>query len=373
MLVSQGKKEKVEMCNTIKKLKEIIESEMKKSSKVFIVGHNGPDFDSVGSAVGLYTLAKHFGKKAYIIINESDVEIEPGVKKILDDYRDHFKIITKADFEQLVDSDSLLVLTDVNKDNMICVGDQLDKVKSIVVIDHHNENEHTIKKAKKFIDLEISSASEIVSRLLLDFRVKFGSDVANFLLAGINLDTKRFKDNTKSQTHDIAKKLMNRGAETSYVNNLFLEEFESFCRISNLIINGTIIKKYSDTLSPIQISFTLNRNSPKEIYRKEDYAKAAERMMKFNGIDAAFALGYVTEQDVHISARGGQRVNVGKIMQKMQGGGNNKSAGSRITTDDIASLEEELMEKVLESITNSEEEAVFEEPEVIKVKQIKKK
>lgn len=368
-----GKKEKVEMCKTIKELKEVIESEIKKSSKVFIIGHNGPDFDSVGSAVGLYTLAKYLGKKAYIIINESDTEIEPGVKKIMDDYRGNFRIINKAEFEQLVNRDSLLILTDVNKDNMICLGDQLDKVKNIMVIDHHNENEHSIQRAKKFIDLEISSASEIVGRLLMHFRVKFGPDVANFLLAGINLDTKRFKKNTKSKTHDIAEKLIDRGADVSYVNNLFLEEFESFCRISNLIINGTIIKKYSDTLSPIQISFTLNRNSPHEIYRKEDYAKAAERMMKFNGVDAAFTLGYVNDQDVHISARSGQRVNVGKIMQKMQGGGNAESAGSRITTDDILTLEEELMEKVLESINESEEESVFEKPKVIKVKQIKKK
>ena len=99
-------------------------------------------------------------------------------------------------------------------------------------------------------------------------KIKYSSRVANYLLAGISLDTKRFKQNTTSTTHDVAEKLLVRGADIDYVNNLFLEEFENYCRISNLIINGTIIKKYTDSLAPITVSFTLDRANPKTIYLK---------------------------------------------------------------------------------------------------------
>ena len=357
----------------IKKYKDMLEHEIRNSSNVFIVGHNNPDFDSIGSCAGLYTMANKIGKKAYIIVDDDDTKIESGVKRILDENNSNFTFIKKSDFEKLKDKNSLLIVTDCNKDYSVSVKDYLNEMKSIVIIDHHGQDEQTIKTDKKIILEDASSACEIVARLLGLMKIKYSSDVANFLLAGINLDTKRFKQNTTSKTHDVAEKLIDQGADIDYVNNLFLEEFESFCRISNLIINGTNIIKYSDDLlSPIQVSFTLNRNNPKEIYAIEDYAKAADRMMKFNGVDAAFTLGYVDSNNIHISARSGKKVNVGHIMQAMEGqcGGNCQSAGGIIESDDIFKVEQELMDRV--GLGLSDEEDIIEEPPVIKSKQIKK-
>ena len=359
------------MIENIKELRMKLENEIKKSSRVFIVGHNSPDFDAIGSAIGLSVLAQSFGKKAYIIIDDEPSKIEPGVKKIIDENRPNYNIITRSDFLKKTDGKSLLIVTDVNKQPMISVKDDLDKVGHIIVIDHHLEDQTSIASPDKFISIDSSSACEIVSRVLLNARVPFDSHVANYLLSGISLDTKRFKLNTTDKTHEVAEKLIKNGADIDYVNNLFLEEFESYCRISNLIINGTLIKKYSESLlDPIQVSFTLNRNQPNQIYLKEDYAKAADRMMKFTGIDASFALGYVEPGVVHISARSGKRVNVGKIMEEMGGGGNSQAAGGRITTDDIFAIEQELMDKI--SIGLPDETNIPEEPQVIKMKQIKK-
>lgn len=371
MLILLSEKGEIRMSTNIKEFQNQLESEIRKSSKVFIIGHNQPDFDSIGSAIGLYELAAHFGKKAYIIVNDEETTLEPGVKKIMDENRSKFRFIKNAECNFLTDKKSILITTDVNKSDRISVGDRLTKFKSILVLDHHGEGPTTIKTTKKFITEEISSASEIVTRMLCNFKVKYGADVANCLLAGINLDTHRFKEKTTSKTHDIAEKLIDKGANLDYVNNLFLEEFETFCRISNLIINGTVIKKYSDSLSPIQVSFTLNRNMPKEIYKKEDYAKAADRMMKFNGIDAAFTLGYVDEETIHISARGNKKVNVGKILETMHiGGGNSQSAGGRVVSKEITKIEEELMETV--TVGFSSEEPIIKNPKVIKVKQIRR-
>ena len=52
----------------IRLLKEILEKEIDNCSTVFIIGHNSPDFDSIGSCIGLYFFAKHYGKNVYIII-----------------------------------------------------------------------------------------------------------------------------------------------------------------------------------------------------------------------------------------------------------------------------------------------------------------
>ena len=304
-------------------------------------------------------------------MEDDESKFESGVKRIIDSKRQTVSFIKKDEFLERVDSDSLLVVTDVNKKPFIAVGDSLDCFGNIIVIDHHSEDETTIPTEDKYISLEASSACEMVAKVLSLAKIPYDQDVANYLLAGICLDTKRFKQNTTDKTHDIAEKLIKKGADIDFVNNLFLEEFESFCRISNLIINGTTIKKISDSaLTPIQVSFTLNRNQPNQIYHREDYAKAADRMMKFHGIDAAFALGFIEPGIVHISARSGKRVNVGKIMSAMGGGGNAQSAGGRIETVDLFQVEKILMEYVLLGL--SDEEDIIKEPTVIKRKQIKK-
>ena len=359
------------MISSVKDLHKRLSAEMKRSSNVFLIGHNFPDFDAIGSCIGLLTLAESLGKKAYIVVNDDESRIEPGVKRIIDENRSRFKIIKNDNFLRKVDGKSLLILSDVNKDTMISLGDYLSRVGKVMIIDHHTEDEHTVPTEDKYISLEASSACEIVTRVLQEAMVPYDALVANMLLAGISLDTKRFKQNTSSITHDVAEKLIVHGADIDYVNNLFLEEFESYCKISNLIVNGTIIQKYSDSLlSPIQVSFTLNRNCPSQVYLKEDYAKAADRMMKFNGIDASFALGFVEDGIIHISGRGGKKVHVGNILKEMRGGGNAQCAGSRIEGDDIFQVEQELMSKIHFGISDTE--PVVDTPQVIKVKQLKK-
>lgn len=346
-----------------------LDTDLKKCSNVFIIGHNEPDFDAIGSAIGLYALAMHYDKQAYIIVNDDEAKIEAGVKKIIDDNRDIIKIITRQEFLTRINEDSLLIITDTNKSNLIAINEDLDKLNNVYIIDHHETNDYTIEKGTKYIDVTASSASEIVTRILNATRLKYSGKIANYLLAGISLDTKRFKQNTSSTTHDVAEKLINHGASIDDVNKLFLEEFEDYCRISNLIINGTIIKKYTDSLDPITVSFTLNRNGPKAIYQKEDYAKAADKMLKFLGIDASFALGFIDEDLVHISARSanGNKVDVGKILGSCYGGGTAQSAGGRVETDDLFEVEKTLMEKVQLGISKEKQEEII-DPKVLKVK-----
>ena len=74
----------------IKELKENLELEISKSSNVFIVGHNSPDFDSIGSAIGFAHIVKSLGKKAFIVVNDNETMIESGVKRIMDEYKDEF-------------------------------------------------------------------------------------------------------------------------------------------------------------------------------------------------------------------------------------------------------------------------------------------
>ena len=56
------------MSNKLKMLRETLVKNITDASQVFIVGHNTPDYDAIGSALGVATLSKELNKKAYIII-----------------------------------------------------------------------------------------------------------------------------------------------------------------------------------------------------------------------------------------------------------------------------------------------------------------
>ena len=351
----------------VKKLREILELEIKNCSNVFVVGHNNPDFDSIGSAIGLARLVKEYNKAAYIIVDDLKLNLQSGIVTVMDSVKDEYKFIKKKDVDKLVSDKSLLLVTDVNKKSMISIGDMLDRFGDIVVMDHHTENEDSVITPYKFIDLGVSSASEVVTHILNCSKIKYDANVANALLAGIELDTKRFRYNTTPKTHDAAEKLQINGANDEDISDLFLEEFDDFCKISNLIVNGTLIYKYSKTLG---VSFTLNRNMPKEIYRIEDCAKSAVKMFSFKEIDAAFTLGYVSENEIHISARGNGRVDVSKVMMELGGGGNPTCAGGKIESQDIFEIEKKLMDSVKTGV--DPDEKLYKTPKLIRKKQLKR-
>lgn len=355
--------------STESKIKNLasIESNIKNASKVFIVGHNEPDCDSIGAALGLSVIAQHFGKETYIIVNDNELELAPDVKALIDNNKKEHTIITLDSFRRLVDDNSLLMVADVNKKYLVSVKDDLDKFKDIIVIDHHLEDANTIPATKKLIDPKISSASEIVARLLNMSQIKYNKDVGNALLAGIILDTKRFYKNTTSTTLDVAEKLIRHGAEYDVVNRLFLSNFYQDQDIYMLMfdkpngktsstIGNTHIQLYPRTLlQESTVSFTLNRNAPTTIYKKVDLAKAADKMLKY--ADVAFVLGYINEEEVSISARSKSDINVGKIMGRIEnGGGNGESAGGRVKTEDILAFEQDLMQLVQWGIPDFEED-----------------
>ena len=327
----------------VKEFKDILELEIKKSSNVFIVGHNNVDLDSIGSSIGLARLAKEYNKDVYIIVDDIRYNIQSGIISVMNLVKEDYKFIKKKDVDKLISNNSLLLVTDVNKKSMISVGDMLDRFKHTLVIDHHTESENSVITPYRFIDLGVSSASEVVARILNCSKIKYDENIANALYAGMSLDTQRFQYNTSPKTHDTAEKLILHGADKELVRNLLLEEFDDRCKVWNLILSGTFIYKYSKELG---VSFTLNRNAPKQIYQIADCAKAANEMFDVRGVDAAFTLGYVSDDEIHISARGNGRVDVSKVMMELGGGGNETCAGGRILSKDIFEVEEELMDSV---------------------------
>ena len=345
------------MTEMLKRALEMLDETILCASNIFIVGHNEPDYDAIASALGLAKICQTLEKKVYIIVDDDDIVLEPGVKRIIDTEKHNYNIIKQKELMKLKNKDSLLITVDVNKKNKISVQKCLNDFRDILIIDHHKEDENTIKTNKKIIDLHVSSTSETICELLNIYKIKFDKSLASYLLAGIILDTQRYIKNTSSRTYDIAKKLVNKGADTEYVNSLFCLEYNTDKEISLLIHTNenTKFQKYDYTcfdeynlplFNEYNVSFTINRDNPNKIYKSIVLAKAADKMITYSNIDAAFVLGYINEKTVSISARSSGKIDVGEIMHHMNGGGNIQNAATRIEKcEDIFKLEKELIEK----------------------------
>lgn len=341
------------MNEEIKSVKDLLKAISSSSQKVFIVGHNNPDLDSLASAIGLQALCESMGKDAYIILDEPAETIEPIVKKVCDDNAIKRNIITMEGFKLLFDEESTLIVTDTNKRENVAVAEYLDDFKNIIIIDHHNTGQTTIQNAAAFIPIckeqdsqtpkvKVSSASEIVAQLLLLSKFDYEADIYTYLYGGIYLDTNRFDKNVGEKTHDVTHKICAKGADSFAVKELFLADFDEDKVIYNLVYNGTVLKAYEfNMFNNYTIAFTMNREKPETIYRRESIAKAADRMLKYR-VDAAFAIGYIDERTIAVSARSKGRVDVGKVMDYIGGGGNTQNAAAQLD-----SLSPNVLEEVL--------------------------
>ena len=322
----------------IKDLKVNLESKVIASKNVVIVPHTRIDMDAFASAVGISLIVSKLEKKSSILIDDAAYNIDNSVKKVIEDAKRHFNIINYEKYKTNKTDDQLIILTDVNKSNLICIEDlELINKDNIFIIDHHDEGVYTVDTKHKFIDTSSSSASEILVKLLNSFKVKLSPDIANYLLAGIYLDTNKLTKNTTSETFKIVAKLMDDGASNSVIDNWFTEDFESDKRVLELVSKANIYK----------YSFAIVLAEENCEYTREELAKVSDYLLKY-GVDAAFAIGKVDENLISISARSKERVNVGDVMKELGGGGNKCSAATKISNETVEEVGKKLI-KLIES------------------------
>ena len=307
----------------INDLKVYASDRILKCHKVILIPHNNPDFDAIGSAAGLTLIAKKYKKESKIIVNDNLSMVDPGVKIIVDELnRESNLVIDKNKYLKEKNSDDLFILTDVNKKNLISVNDILND--NTLIIDHHNENENTVNASYKYINTKMSSASEIVTKLITMLKIKIPASIANYLLAGIYLDTNKLTKNTSSDTFKTVSKLIDSGASINRVADFFTEDFTSDRRVQNLV-NRLDINHY--TVGTI----IADEN---EIVEAVELAKAADYSLRY-GLDAVFAMGKISDDVISISARSKGMLNVGEVMSQLQGGGNEHSGATKIKDESI--------------------------------------
>ncbi|WP_040396736.1 DHH family phosphoesterase [Anaerococcus senegalensis] len=312
-------------------LKRMVEN----SSKVFVMGHNNPDMDSFGSALGIYEGIKSIGKDCYFILNGVNKPIENIYNRTIEDlegFREN--IVTEIRALELMDQGSLVIVTDNHRKNSTEAPSILDKTDQIVIIDHHRRGNDYIRNATiSYIEPYASSASELVTEILNYFDESFKArvPVAEALLAGLTVDTKNFVYQTGVRTFEAASILKRWGADSIIIKRMFKDDFQIVKYKSEVIADSTVVNDF------IAIGHFNREMDGSTLIASQ----AADDLLNIKGVRASFVLTKSNDR-IHISGRSLGDISVQLILERIGGGGHLTSAATQL---DMSIDEAEVMLK----------------------------
>ena len=330
-----GKSQKTEKNTRVKArvkahaLKEIIASK----DKVLVMGHRMPDVDSLGACIGICRIARICGKEAHIVLNDVTDSLQSMTALFTDknEYGERL-IVSPKEAMDLVTSNTVLVVVDVNRPVITECPDLLRMCKTVVVIDHHRQSSDTIDNATlSYIEPYASSSCEMVSEILQDTsdNLRIRSEEADCLYAGMVVDTNNFLAKTGVRTFEAAAFLRRHGADVTRVRKMFRE-------------NALDYKAKADAVSQAAI---YRNNYAISYCNSEDVAnppvigaQAANELLNIKGVKASFVLTPY-QGKIYISARSIDEVNVQIIMERMGGGGHLNMAACQMENATLAEAE----------------------------------
>ena len=304
------------------------------AGEVYIMGHSFADMDAVGAAAGICCAARKRGKQARIVIDREHTAAETLIARLdaLPEYSGVFLAPAEA-FLQMR-ADTLLVVVDTNRPDMVENPQLLESCNRVAVIDHHRRAATYIENAAfNFHEPYASSASELVTERLqyLVEPTDLLREEAGALLAGIVLDTKHFTQRTGGRTFEAAAFLRRSGADTAEVQRLFQGD------LKDMVTKYDIIRRAEMYRSNIAVSVVEEPGVDRVAA-----AQAADDLLTLKGIQASFVI-YAAEGAVLMSARSLGEINVQVILEALGGGGNSTTAGARIEDTDPESVRQQLI------------------------------
>lgn len=321
-----GKTKAVEKYTRVKAriISNSIHEIIQESDEVFIMGHQNEDFDALGAALGVSRMARQLKKPVHIILSDFNTGISKFTEglKAKEGYSELF--LPASRLINITAEKPVLFVVDTHIPHLTASPDLLDRIKDIVVIDHHRRSSNFIKNGRlTYSEPATSSTSELVTELLYYFNEDMNLPrlEATALYAGILVDTKNFAVQTGVRTFDAAAYLRRCGADPIVVRQMFRSDFETeqakakAKARAQMLPNGLIITKCADELPNIQVIA----------------AQVADSLLRIEGANASMVVFQLSPDTVGISARSTGAINVQVIMEQFGGGGHQNVAGAQIT------------------------------------------
>lgn len=309
------------------------------SDQVVIMGHKFADLDCYGSAYALCSAIRKFtDTPAVIALDQKNALVRPLFNRI-SCLGGELMVAEYHSIENLITKNSLLIVLDTHRCQMLECPEALEKAGTIVVIDHHRKAVDHISNAVIFYhETSASSASEMVCELLQYISESaVGRTEAEAMLAGIMLDTRNYCMNTGVRTFEASAFLRRRGADPIAVKKLFADTMEHH-KIKTAIISTA--EQYGNYAIAINEDNSLATQQSRVIS-----SQVADELLNIFGIKASFVMSRIGDV-INISARSYGEINVQLIMENLDGGGHRTMAACQLNEINFQTAKELLLNAI---------------------------
>ena len=338
-----GKTQQVEKTTRVKaRVKaQALKEFMSTKERVVVMGHKITDVDALGAAIGIYRAGRTLGKTVNIVVNDPTTSIRPLMAGYMNNPEyEPSMFVNSAQAKELVDNNTVVVVVDTNKPSYTECQDLLYMTKTVVVLDHHRRGSEVIENAVlSYVEPYASSACEMVAEILQYFSddLRIRNMEADCLYAGIMIDTNNFTTRAGVRTFEAAAFLRRSGADVTRVRKLLRDNLESYKARAEAVRTASIYRNY----------FAIARcpsegvDSPTVVG-----AQAANELLNIAGVKASFVLTQYNDE-VYISARAIDEINVQVMMEKMGGGGHMNIAGAQVkaSPDEVERMLKEIIDQ----------------------------
>lgn len=326
-------------------ISEALQEQIKQSPTTYVMGHNYPDMDSIGSALGIARIAMMLNQEVKVVIDQSKIgnDIVNLLDKVMKYQETAKNIISPEDAYAEITAEDLVVLVDHHKPSMSIAPRLIDKSNKLVIIDHHRRgDEFPETPILVYVEPYASSAAELITELF-EYVSTDGNSInrieATALLGGIIVDTNNFSLRTGSRTFDAASYLQSVGANTTTIQRILKEDPENFIKRMGII----------ETFEFVADGMAVATGQDDDQMRQVMAAQTADTMLSMSDVESSFVVIRIDEDTIGISARSLGTVNVQRIMEKLGGGGHLTNAATQIKDKTIPEVKELLIEKIIES------------------------
>lgn len=339
-----GKTKEVEKRTRVKArvIAQALQELITESKNVVIMGHKNMDADCLGSALGVYRIAKSLGRDAYILFNNQGIALTGLLKRLGKDKTYESVLLETDEILAKMSGDTLLVVVDTHKNDYVQAPEVLEKASKIVLIDHHRRSADFIADPTLiFHEVYASSACELVTEIIqyIDAKIEIPMVEAEAMYAGILTDTKNFTFKTGVRTFEAAAFLKRLGVDVVAVKKLFDNDIDTYVAIADVIRNSeTINNNVAIALCPQNFENAM-----------QIAAQSADELISLNGIETSFVLVDMGDF-INISGRSNGGMNVQVVLERLGGGGHQTVAGAQLYGKTI----EEAKEILIESIKQTE-------------------
>lgn len=287
---------------------------IKKCSDVYILTHQSPDGDTIGSAFALCKVLRSMGKRANVLCSD---ELPKRYSFMYKDYvPQHFTPRT-------------IIAVDVADSKLL--GKNLMQYSHFVnlCIDHHISNTHYAEKL--LLNGKAAAACEVMYELFCEMEADIDKDIADCLYTGLATDTGCFKyENTTQRAHVIAAELMEYGIDYAWINRVMFDvKSRARIQVEQYVTENT--EYYlNEKCAMVAVTNDVINEMGLEL---EEFEGLASLALQLEGVEIGITIKEREKGKYKISMRSASDIDVSAICSKLGGGGHVKAAGCQLNGD----------------------------------------